>query len=264
VIDAAGDRFLTIAVFTDKAGLDQAGTLEADWVAKQAKTLLPTPPATAGGGVILHTASGIGCPCTTGVDNPCGSDQLVCCGDPGVCVSSATGCGEGATCLGPGEHCTDPSQCCQGYTCFEAVCDNPRGCFGPGDPCTASTDCCEGSCSSDGRCYCSDPARPEIGCSCDASDTSACGGRPDLCCEGTCISPMASCSPPAACAEPGQPCTDASQCCQGSCSPDGQCYCTDPSRPEIGCTCDAADANACGGRPELCCSGTCISPMANC
>src|SRR6478735_12796489 len=64
------------------------------------------------------------------------------------------------------------------------------------------------------------------------------------------------------CSVPGDTCTSDSDCCVGSCSQDGVCYCTDPSRPIVGCPCDSANDQTCGGRPDLCCldTGTCASP----
>jgi hypothetical protein len=74
--------------------------------------------------------------------------------------------------------------------------------------------------------------------------------------------------------EPGGTCATDADCAEGKCDPTGLvCYCEDPSRPEIGCSCNAGVQNACGGRPDLCCvdpngdpggPGTCASPMVGC
>jgi len=77
---------------------------------------------------------------------------------------------------------------------------------------------------------------------------------------------------PAVCrANPGDACGSSADCCVGTCG-QGVCYCTDPSRPVVGCPCVTDDQKACGGNLALCCptepgakaAGTCLSPMASC
>ena len=103
-----------------------------------------------------------------------------------------------------------------------------QGSVQPGGECTTDDDCAEGSCSSTGEnqpgvCYCPDPDRPIIGCGCDSGDTNACEGRADLCCEGTCISPMASCLPQG-CSELQTMCEDTNCCAEDTtCGANGWC-----------------------------------------
>lgn len=100
------------------------------------------------------------------------------------------------------------------------------GTVGPGGECTVDDDCAQGSCSASaenqpGICYCLDPDRPVIGCACSETDPEACEGRPDICCGGSCISPMATCT--ANCPPPGTQCREDGCCYVGACSDDGWC-----------------------------------------
>ncbi len=174
----------------------------------------------------------VGCECQQGDADACNGDQDLCC-DDGTCASPMTGC--------------------QSETCTEA-----------GDACSSDADCCSGMCSDEGVCYCSDPSRPTVGCDCQQDDPDACGGNPSLCCDsGTCASPMTGCQP--TCAEPGGTCSSDDDCCEGACSNSGVCYCQDPARPWIACSCNQSDPNACDGHQGLCCDdGSCASPMTGC
>jgi hypothetical protein len=47
-------------------------------------------------------------------------------------------------CAGSGEACEMvEGSCCEPYTCFEGICDIPRGCVGEGLPCVDDFPCCE-------------------------------------------------------------------------------------------------------------------------
>ncbi len=170
------------------------------------------------------TEDGFACPLVA----PCGSGASCpaegggCCS--GYCLDDGT-CGSApvSACVAQGGGCSTTSECCAGLTCFEAICDNPKGCADAGIACVTNDDCCASL---------------------------------------TCFEAV--CSNPKGCVEAGQTCTSGDDCCSGKCSDDGFCYCLDPSRPEIACPCDANDSTACGGRAELCCQGSCISPMATC
>jgi hypothetical protein len=282
-----------------------------------------------------------GCTCDTGTEGPCGGGTLLCCptgdtpGGPGICTSASVGC-------------------------------EPLGeCSDPGGTCQEDGDCCEGSCSDEGVCYCEDPPRPIIGCSCTTGTESPCGDTTVLCCPttgtpggpGICTSDSVGCDPtgcpgvtcdptavlneacecvcplptspcdsgaclhcgaifqldPATCtcicpgteacpcedntdcsgglvccdegeesvcrascegecALPGQACLSDDDCCQGSCSDEGVCYCTDPSRPIIGCSCTTGTLNPCGDSTAVCCAtsdvpggpGICTSASVGC
>jgi hypothetical protein len=268
VVDAGGGQLMTVLVFTDKASAAAAAQLEKDWIAQHAADLLPKKPTTTGGDAILTSDLVVGCPCSTGVQDACKSDKLTCCapegsppGGAGVCITTASTCGASETPTpAPTVAPAPPTE-----TPAPQPTQVPACSANPGDACGSDAECCVGTCGQ-GVCFCTDPSRPEIGCPCDAGDANACGGRADLCCHGTCISPMATCDAGGggSCAGSSQPCTSGGDCCSGNCNDSGVCYCTDPARPDIGCPCDASDSNACNGRPELCCNGTCISPMANC
>lgn len=199
-----------------------------------------------------------GCPCTTGTLDPCGADTLVCCGTtetpggPGVCTPDSIGCN-------PTGECTAQ----------------------PGDSCEVDADCCQGSCSEEGICYCEDPSRPWIGCSCTTDTESPCGGGTAICCPssdlpggpGICTSDSVGCNPTGECtSDPGGSCATDADCCQGSCSEEGICYCEDPSRPWIGCSCTTGTEDPCGGGTVLCCPasdlpggpGICTSGSVGC
>lgn len=153
-------------------------------------------------------------------------------------------------------------------------------CAGPGDSCSADSDCCQGSCSDQGVCYCEDPSRPIIGCSCDTGTEDACGDSTVQCCAtgnipggpGICTSSSVGCNPTGQCADPGDSCSADSDCCQGSCSDQGVCFCDDPSRPIIGCSCSTGTENPCGDSTVLCCAtgntpggpGVCTSSSVGC
>jgi len=48
------------------------------------------------------------------------------------------------TCAGSGEACEMvEGSCCEPYTCFEAICDIPRGCVGEGLTCVDDFPCCD-------------------------------------------------------------------------------------------------------------------------
>lgn len=151
----------------------------------------------------------------------------------------------------------------------------------PGGECEVGSDCTSGLCSQEGICYCEDPARPWIGCSCTTGTEAPCGGGTVICCSessepgspGICTSDSVGCNPTGECtAEPGDSCEADSDCCQGSCSEEGVCYCEDPSRPWIGCSCNTGTESPCGGGTVICCGtgsepggeGICTSGSVGC
>lgn len=59
---------------------------------------------------------------------------------PNVIPASAQA---GSTCAAGGAACEMvEGSCCAPYTCFEAICDIPRGCVGTGLPCVDDVPCC--------------------------------------------------------------------------------------------------------------------------
>ena len=74
---------------------------------------------------------------------PC-VDEFPCCEDEGLsCVEGVCAASTG-TCAGSGEPCEMvEGSCCAPYTCFEAICDIPRGCVGEGLPCVDDFPCCD-------------------------------------------------------------------------------------------------------------------------
>jgi hypothetical protein len=197
----------------------------------------------------------VGCPCFTYDPDPCGGGTVICCpttndpSDPGICTRDSVGC-------------------------------NPQGCRAPGNSCEINDDCCEGSCSDEGVCYCLDPSRPGLGCSCDTGTESPCGVDAALTCcpttntpggPGICTSDSVGCEP-VGCSGAGDGCATNDDCCAGSCSDAGICYCEDPDRPALGCPCTTGTEDACGDTTLVCCStggapgsyGVCTSGSVGC
>jgi len=233
-----------------------------------------------------------GCDCTAGDASSCG-DGLVCCpttndpSGPGICAPTTTGCVPPPQCIESGDACAKNGDCCDGLVCCTASGDTggPGTCTatakcvhecssGPGGTCESNADCCVGKCDLNaGICYCSDPARPDVGCPCQPGDSSACGGQPDLCCtNGTCASPSVGCQQPE-CKNAGDTCSADGDCCSGKCSDQGVCYCSDPARPLVGCACTTGTENPCGDSSLVCCAnegsapggpGTCTPSSVGC
>lgn len=65
-----------------------------------------------------------------------------------------------------GDPCEPVAGSCQApYTCFETICDLPRGCVGAGQPCVDDFPCCEdeGTSCIDGICAVAEPRLPATG-----------------------------------------------------------------------------------------------------
>lgn len=141
----------------------------------------------------------------------------------------------------------------------------------PGDACDASDQCASGNCSGingrSGVCYCVDPDRPWVGCSCEEGTEGPCGGGM-ICCpnnespggSGVCVPDSVSCNPTGECsAQPGDTCETNNDCCTGSCM-SGICACLDASRPWLGCGCDTGSEIPCGDNASLVCCPTTTTP----
>ncbi len=182
---------------------------------------------------------GVGCGCTTGANNACGDNTLVCCanagaapGGPGTCTPSSVGCNpQGPTptpapCTGQGCACTTGTQspCDSGLTCCQTT-GTPGGpgvCQSACQPCTGEGCTCNGGVQ--GNC--------DSGLVCCQNGQSIPGGQ------GTCTA-EANCAP-APCTGQGCDCNGGVQgacddglvCCQGgapipggsgTCEPEAQC-----------------------------------------
>src|SRR6478752_4531842 len=129
----------------------------------------------------------------------------------------------------------------------------------PGGACTGDTDCAEGTCSEAGVCFCNDPDRPSIGCTCNTGDADPCGGSP-ICCPssdlpgstGICVPASEGCNPTGNCMDVGEECGEGADCCAGFLCDSGTCInnCQEP-----GGLCEF---------DENCCIGTCMSGTCAC
>lgn len=224
--------------------------------------------ATDGGGVC--TSASVGCNptggCTSDPGDECATDDDCC---TGTCMSGVCACLDpsmplvGCPCDGANpQSCGGGGvTCCPDNICtHESVGCDPIGCASnPGGACETDEDCCEGSCSDQGVCYCQDPARPQIGCSCTVGDDSSCGDNTLVCCPavgggGVCVSGSVGCQIDECNAFAGDACASDADCCEGSCSDSGVCYCLDPAEPLRGCACHTGTQNPCGSDSLLCCS----------
>src|SRR6478752_5416966 len=221
----------------------------------------------------------IGCSCNTGDADPCGGTPICCPssdlpGSVGICVPASEGCDPTGNCRDVGEQCGEGADCCAGFLCDSGTCIN--NCQEPGGLCEFDENCCIGTCMS-GTCACEDPAQPWMGCACDTGTDAPCGGGTTLCCPtgtepggpGVCTSGMAGCQVICT-SEPGGECASDDDCCTGTCSDEGICFCSDPDRPWIGCPCTTGTENPCDGalcRPTGSTPGgpgVCTSNMAGC
>lgn len=207
-----------------------------------------------------------------------------------------------AACIPPGEACRIGDDCCDGFTCFEAVCDCPSGYFDAdgrcdpptrGDPecltegggCSSNADCCidDGLTCQEGVCL---PAiTVEVGCSeiggpcgvdlvCCGSPATTCPSSGICACAKPLILDRTGLTCVATCSYPDEPCTDDSPCCEGAgtCL-HGLCRCPDDLRP-CGATCVdptvryRRDPKNCGARgapcrdDEIFCEGVCVATEA--
>ena len=193
---------------------------------------------------------GVGCACTTGTDNPCGDNTLLCCandanaapGAPGTCTPSSVGCnptgpgctGRGCRCNGGVQNaCDDPLVCCP---------DNPGVAGGPGK-CVHQDKCNPQDCSGEGcPCHSGVEGACDDGLVCCADDSSTPGGpgrceAEDVCFQNQCQATTNPC--PSSCTA-GSYCQT---CCSGYCGDDDHCG-TAPCSG-VGCECTAGVEGAC-------------------
>ena len=203
----------------------------------------------------LGTCAAPGAPCST---------RSSCCS--GRCEptgrSGALACGQ--YCLADGARCSSASDCC-GVACNGGTCGGPL-CSVVGTTCQRDSECCSGRCNG-GRCG-EAPASclpTGEGCGVDAGAQGPFG--PGLrCCSDVCDPRTARCDlGPGGCRETSTPCDVDSDCCRGTCRPDGQLgnggvsnagvsVCTAP------CLADGQDCNSNGD----CCDGVCGGVESQC
>ena len=207
---------------------------------------------------------GVGCDCTTGTDNPCGDDTLLCCatdpnaapGAPGTCTPSSVGCNptgqpctsHGCRCNGGVQNaCDDPLICCP---------DNPGVAGGPGK-CVRQEHCNPADCTGEGcACHSGVENACDDGLFCCADDSSVAGGpgrceQESVCLANQCQATTNPC--PSACPA-GEFCHT---CCSGYCGEDG--HCGQAPCDGVGCECTAGVENSC---PDglVCCQSQMNAP----
>lgn len=180
---------------------------------------------------------GVGCPCTTGTQNPCGDSTLLCCatgdmpGGPGVCTPSSVGCNP----IGPNPPCT-----------------------GEGCPCATGT---QNPCGGDLVCCPHDPGTPGGPGSCREADNCNCTAEGCHCATGTqnpCDDGLTCCPEQAGLPGGGGTCQPADECAPVPCT-------------AVGCPCAMGTQNPCddglvccgsqmgGGTPVLGGQGMCAT-----
>ena len=174
-----GDSLLAISTFLDESSAVAAAQQEDSWITENASTILRGAPTIQSGDVLLRSSLEAGCPCTTGTENPCGSDLLVCCptsgaaGGDGVCLTSVTTCPAGTPVAEPtsAPACTAEGCACNGGV--QGACDDGLVCCGvtqPGGP---------GTCATEAEC---DPATPNPVCTSEGCECAS--GTENPCDEG--------------------------------------------------------------------------------
>jgi hypothetical protein len=284
LVDAGNGEILAISTFLDQSSAVAAAQQEDSWIQQNASSILPDSPQIMSGDVFLRSDIDAGCGCITGTQNPCNSDQLVCCattdrtGGPGVCLTSETTC-PGTT---PDEPTVTPAAPTATAAATATATATPpctgEGCdcaTGTQNPCDQGLVCCSddpnnppggsGTCRSEDKCNCS-----EQGCHCNGGVEGTCDN--DLvCCQekpgtpgggGTC-QPSDSCSPPPCTSEGCQcatgtqdPCDQGLVCCTGAgdgtpTAPGASGIC----RSEDSCNCTTAGCHCNAGVQDACDDG---------
>ena len=151
----AGNAILAISVFLDQTTAVAAASQEDAWIQANAATILRGAPTIASGDVFLGSNLGTGCGCTTGTEDACGADGLVCCGTsdlmggPGICLNTQTTCP--AAPPAPASPTAEPACTASGCACnggVQGACDDGLVCCqgdtsipGGAGICTATADC---------------------------------------------------------------------------------------------------------------------------
>lgn len=139
-----------VTFFLDKETSDTALQVLDKWIDDPDRAIFDQEPERDSGSAFLRSQLTAGCRCTASDDDPCGTDELICCpltdGERGLCMTAATICpvlGDepeeestddppagsvgGSNCSGEGCRCTDSQSntCDSGLSCCGA--DHPGG-----------------------------------------------------------------------------------------------------------------------------------------
>lgn len=279
-------QILAISTFLDETTAVAAAQQEDAWITANAASILSGTPTIQSGDVFLRSELHTGCGCTTGTENPCDSDRLVCCattgnmGGPGVCLTSQTTCPGAmpaeptatavpATAVPPTEApaCTGEGCACNGGV--QGACDDGLVCCGvtqPGGPGTCETEAecnppctgegCDCTSGTDGACddglECCGASQPggtgtcQSSCACTAENCACTTGE-----DGNCDSGLVCCA--ADMTDPGSPGTCVASCDSSDCN--GQLNCPCASGTENPCN----DGLECCGADSPGGTGTCLS-----
>jgi hypothetical protein len=178
-------QILAVSTFLDETSAVAAAQQEDSWISANAASILSGTPTIQSGDVFLRSELHAGCGCTTGVDDACGDDALVCCatgstpGGDGICLTAQTTCPGGAP-APPASPTTVPACTGEGCACnggVEGNCDDGLVCCGvtqPGGP---------GTCTTELEC---NPATPipactSAGCACASGTESPCDEGLECC-----------------------------------------------------------------------------------
>ncbi len=173
-----GDKSIyVVASFLDKSTAVAAAREEDAWIAENAAEILAGKPDIRSGNVFLRSELHAGCGCTTGVDNACNSERLVCCGEDdvpggaGICLTTATTCPAGPVSTPTPVPVVEPTEvpACTGEGCacnggVQYACDEGLSCCGADMP------------GGQGTClpYCGDESCTWEGCACNGGVEGAC------------------------------------------------------------------------------------------
>ena len=220
----AGDEAIyLVTTFLDQATSEAGHQVLDEWIAQSDRTALARPPERDGGAVFLRSDLGAGCPCTTSDDDPCGTDELVCCpitdGERGLCMTAATVCpvfGDEvdnedepvptATVIPTVAVASCTSEGCRCVSGVSSSCDAGLSCCGADEP------------GAFGVCLPVCPCGSE-GCACIASEVNPCDGGLICCAPGE-IGGAGTCQYACTCTYEGCSCTTG---VEGACDADLLC-----------------------------------------
>jgi len=207
-----GDTAIYLVVqFLDRATSEAGLRVLDDWIGAEDRTTLTSAPEWTGGDLFLRSELEVGCRCNPNDDDPCGSDDLVCCpvaaDNRGFCMAAATTCPAGggddpapddeppatATSVPPTAVTMCSSEGCACVGGVQNACDGGLSCCGADHP------------GGIGTCMATCPCGAE-GCACVASVVNTCDSGLTCCAPGE-IGGVGTCQYACTCTGEGCACT---------------------------------------------------------